>query len=736
MSNRLFFLICLLTLKGTITQAQQVSLFEELHGHITFEWYGQTHNIKDNSASGFDCNLSNVSSSTTDITIPNSALVKKAILYWSGSGSGDYEVQLSGPGFNNLMVSADRKFKEVFSLRDFFGGATDITNTLINAGSGTYTLSELNADKSFGHCIFNTIYAGWCILVVYEEASLPFSTVKIFDGFETVREATKSFPINNILIEATNNTKLGVLAWEGDDFDTQAESIFVNGTKISNGLNPVGHIFNGSNTSTNSSTNYNMDLDIFDISSFVNINDTSIPIDIKTGGDVIFLNALVLSYQNKLPDATIVIDTAFKTCDGDFTEVTFTVRNFNSNDVLPQGTSISFYENTTSGLLLSTTQTIADIAIDKSETQSIQITSSPAVLAAFIDNTSSIIELAENNNEYNKEVTQAITNPPTLLTDQICPKNFPYTLPDGTITITEGDFTFTLTAYNGCDSIIQLALMMLNTEYSLDYELCPMDSIFLEGEYHFRDTSFVATHPSSTGECDSLISYNIVFMPLQIDSILANLCPNESHPLPDGILVTEPGVYNSYTTCNQLTITTLTTNSSNHFITLTDSIFTSIGAAITLNPQLNFMGNTYIWTPELYLDCTDCLSTISTPQESIVYTFSTSDEYGCVLEKSISLKVMAIENEVFIPNTFSPNGDGQNEYFMVYGKTIKNIKLMRIYDRWGSLLFAQANLRNTKGWNGASHQKQLMNGVYVYQLQIEFNDGEIKTYSGDLTLKR
>lgn len=91
-------------------------------------------------------------------------------------------------------------------------------------------------------------------------------------------------------------------------------------------------------------------------------------------------------------------------------------------------------------------------------------------------------------------------------------------------------------------------------------------------------------------------------------------------------------------------------------------------------------------------------------------------------------------SQVFIPNVFSPNGDGTNDLFsMRVGKDVTGIEMM-IYDRWGKLVYQTNNL--AKGWNGTYNGKDAEIGVYQYLIKVKFRDASVSTFKGDVTLLR
>ena len=92
-----------------------------------------------------------------------------------------------------------------------------------------------------------------------------------------------------------------------------------------------------------------------------------------------------------------------------------------------------------------------------------------------------------------------------------------------------------------------------------------------------------------------------------------------------------------------------------------------------------------------------------------------------------------IGNQIFIPNTFTPNNDGKNDILFVYGNTIAKMRL-RVYNQWGQFLFESNNIQN--GWDGTYKGEVQPNGVYVYQFEAELNDGTKTTKKGTITLLR
>lgn len=119
-----------------------------------------------------------------------------------------------------------------------------------------------------------------------------------------------------------------------------------------------------------------------------------------------------------------------------------------------------------------------------------------------------------------------------------------------------------------------------------------------------------------------------------------------------------------------------------------------------------------------------------------VFTISLSaiTQYGCENEFIKANYITIYEKPIlFIPNAFSPNGDGVNDVFYIYGSGIKEINF-RIFDRWGELVFETSELNI--GWDGTFKGKMVNQGVYVYEAVVITNTLEQRKLKGSITLFR
>lgn len=110
---------------------------------------------------------------------------------------------------------------------------------------------------------------------------------------------------------------------------------------------------------------------------------------------------------------------------------------------------------------------------------------------------------------------------------------------------------------------------------------------------------------------------------------------------------------------------------------------------------------------------------------------------GCQLADELELVVQG-KTDVFIPNIFSPNGDGVNDFFTIYTSVgITNILSLQIADRWGNLVFQANNFppnQTNVGWDGQSKNQVLSSQTLIYFVEIEMPDKTTKIFSGELFL--
>ncbi|MBK7871247.1 MAG: gliding motility-associated C-terminal domain-containing protein [Saprospiraceae bacterium] len=167
-----------------------------------------------------------------------------------------------------------------------------------------------------------------------------------------------------------------------------------------------------------------------------------------------------------------------------------------------------------------------------------------------------------------------------------------------------------------------------------------------------------------------------------------------------------------------------------------------LGDSTTLEPIISssLPIDSYSWTPDTYLSATNVEIPVVSPQSDEIYTLTVVDVNGCAGVGTVRVDVDFSRN-VYIPNVFSPNGDGPNDDFRIFTcNGVENIKTVHIFDRWGNLMFTTNDLApicsGVKLWDGRLNNKLVNPGVYVYVIEVEFLDKISLTYRGDVTLIR
>lgn len=165
----------------------------------------------------------------------------------------------------------------------------------------------------------------------------------------------------------------------------------------------------------------------------------------------------------------------------------------------------------------------------------------------------------------------------------------------------------------------------------------------------------------------------------------------------------------------------------------------SLGDSIRLPAQTTYPVASYTWKNDPALSCLDCYDPMVRPFETAAFSVVVTDENGCTDTDAITIFV-AKNREVFIPNVFSPNDDGFNDVLYIQaGPEVARIKAFKVFNRWGEAIIELDNFQPNDpayGWNG-SHRGQVMNAaVFVYFAEVEFIDGEVRLFKGDVVLMR
>lgn len=144
------------------------------------------------------------------------------------------------------------------------------------------------------------------------------------------------------------------------------------------------------------------------------------------------------------------------------------------------------------------------------------------------------------------------------------------------------------------------------------------------------------------------------------------------------------------------------------------------------------------WLPADAVDCDTCEYNLISPSTQTTYTVRV-DKDGCTDDDQVTVFVKKLR-PVYIPNAFSPNDDGTNDQFMIFaGKQVTKVKSFLVFSRWGETVYQYFDfLPNDPafGWNGTHRGQPLDPAVFIWFAEIEFVDGKVQLYEGEVNLVR
>ncbi len=326
--------------------------------------------------------------------------------------------------------------------------------------------------------------------------------------------------------------------------------------------------------------------------------------------------------------------------------------------------------------------------------------------------------------------------------------------------------TFTAT-FTGCDSIHTIEVEAMDNIETVElFQLCVGESIFINGDTIDQPGEYSNWIPAITG-CDTLQTIILEWWPEpELNWSTFPACSNEGTgrievapsganppfeiewevevPMGNNLENVIPGIYPVTLTdaqgCSISTEIELEEVPSPTLI-LQDSLVLNLGETgqieATVFSQTDSLS--YSWSPITNLTCTDCLEPEVLAINSITYVLTVRNAEGCEVSGQVHLRVQKDRN-VYIPNAFSPNGDGMNDWLTVYSdESVAEVVSFRIFDRWGEEVIHLEHFQTnhpTVGWDGRFLGKYLNPGIYVYVAKVLFKDQTTDTFAGDVALIR
>ncbi len=294
-------------------------------------------------------------SSSADLLLPaGTNTIKFARLYWGGRIANAYvtaypdtlrkiKIRKGSTGvYSNVMAAATSvdQYSITGTGASAYQSYVDITSFIQSNGTGTYTIANIPSDA--GAIGSGGNYAGWCIIVAYENLTIPFNSVRIYDGFSNVYSTGTTTVSETVTLTGLNvpnnplalgDAIMSTMVWEGDanlsssTNNPAGDYVKINGTTVSNAVNPVTNFWNGTiskngafvHTKNPDFTNQmGIDIDEMEVGTGYGIlpNATTVDVEFGTEADRYFPSVFGFSIRMKSPVITLDKSVVDATGDG------------------------------------------------------------------------------------------------------------------------------------------------------------------------------------------------------------------------------------------------------------------------------------------------------------------------------------------------------------------------------------------------------------------------------------
>lgn len=274
--------------------------------------------------------------------------------------------------------------------------------------------------------------------------------------------------------------------------------------------------------------------------------------------------------------------------------------------------------------------------------------------------------------------------------------------------------------------------------------ICSGDSVLIDGVWRKTRGLYQSTLQSSLG-CDSVIQIDLFPVDTLRELYSIARCQNQLPVVVAGVSLSSPGLHPIHLTasagCDSIVTVDLTVHPPiGVYAEPRVDTFTVGGdepIPISIRHNAGVTVTNYLWTPSSGLSCDDCPLAYASPDTTTTYTITVTDDHQCTDNTSATI-IIDDKVAIYIPNAFTPNNDGTNDVFTIYGYGFVKYHL-KVFNRWGELMFESTD--QNIGWDGKYRGKDMNPGVYVYYADIEFITGiapaeYIKQRKGSVTLIR
>lgn len=315
-----------------------------------------------------------------------------------------------------------------------------------------------------------------------------------------------------------------------------------------------------------------------------------------------------------------------------------------------------------------------------------------------------------------------------------------------------------------CDSIVETTIVIneQHIEDSESFVICEGDSLFLFDAYYFNDTLLTVSYDSYSG-CDSIVEKVLKVLP-EIELLVEDyeICLGESVqlsvltdsevtwsteadlsclncPMPN----VSPDATTIYTVsaegCQGEEVSEeimVTVNYPPGIMITTEEESVTLGDSILLVASSNDPFAIVSWSDsEGNIFCENCNTVTIIPFYGISYIATATNNEGCTTEDEIRFEIRnsCLEGVLEIPNFITPNGDGHNDFFEIRYSDFVELSVLRIYNRWGELVFQTSSV-DSDFWNGTFRGQRLNPDVYVYYIKGICLNGKEFIEKGNVTI--
>lgn len=163
----------------------------------------------------------------------------------------------------------------------------------------------------------------------------------------------------------------------------------------------------------------------------------------------------------------------------------------------------------------------------------------------------------------------------------------------------------------------------------------------------------------------------------------------------------------------------------------------NVGQSVTLTPRFSPDVSNVVWSPTGSIFMSAPPSITVKPNQTTTYTVQVFNRGGCTAADQLTVNVLCNNANLYIPNTFSPNNDGMNDLFYPRGNGIFTIRQIKIFTRWGEVVFEKNNFNPndaSKAWDGTFKGRKLNPDVFVYVVDVVCDNDNMLTFKGNVAL--